>query len=93
MSTKKQIGFLLALSVFVMAAAQGDADGDSAKGALITIDNLDKMVMPVIVKIGDASGNFQVVRLRVDIWERGGSWTFKIPFDDQARVRRIGSGS
>ncbi|HVS97042.1 MAG TPA: M1 family metallopeptidase [Puia sp.] len=54
-------------------------DGDSAKGALITIDNLDRMAMPVIVKIGDASGNSQVVRLPVDIWERGGSWTFKYP--------------
>jgi hypothetical protein len=54
-------------------------DGDSTKGALITIDNLDKMAMPVIVKVGDASGNFQVVKLPVDIWERGGSWTFKYP--------------
>jgi hypothetical protein len=54
-------------------------DGDSTKGALITIDNLDKMAMPVIVKISDASGSSQVVKLPVDIWERGGSWTFKYP--------------
>jgi hypothetical protein len=52
-------------------------DGDSSRGALITIDNLDKMAMPVILKITDASGNSQIVRLPVDIWERGGSWTFK----------------
>jgi len=55
------------------------ADGDSTKGVLITIDNLDRMAMPVIVRIGDASGNSQVIRLPVDIWERGGSWTFKYP--------------
>ncbi|HUB61798.1 MAG TPA: M1 family metallopeptidase [Puia sp.] len=60
-------------------AAVKYVDGDSTKGALITIDNLDKMAMPVIVKITDASGGSQVVRLPVDIWERGGSWTFKYP--------------
>jgi hypothetical protein len=54
-------------------------DGDSTKGALITIDNLDKMAMPVIVKISDASGRSEIVKLPVDIWERGGSWTFKYP--------------
>lgn len=54
-------------------------DGDSARGALITIENLDKMAMPVIVKITDASGGSQVVKLPVDIWERGGAWTFKYP--------------
>jgi hypothetical protein len=54
-------------------------DGDSTKGALITIDNLDKMAMPVILKITDASGNSQIVKLPVDIWERGSSWTFKYP--------------
>jgi len=52
-------------------------NGDSTKGALITIDNLDKMAMPVILKIIDASGNSQIVKLPVDIWQRGGSWTFK----------------
>ena len=54
-------------------------DGDSTKGALITIDNLDKMAMPVIVRIGDASGRSEVIKLPVDIWERGSSWTFKYP--------------
>jgi hypothetical protein len=54
-------------------------NGDSTKGALITIDNLDKMAMPVILKVTDVSGNSQIVRLPVDIWQRGGSWTFKYP--------------
>jgi hypothetical protein len=54
-------------------------NGDSTKGALITIDNLDKMAMPVIVKISDASGSSQIIKMPVDIWERGGSWTFKYP--------------
>ncbi|HEY4198288.1 MAG TPA: peptidase, partial [Mucilaginibacter sp.] len=54
-------------------------NNDSTKGALITIDNLGKMAMPVILNVTDASGNSQVVRLPVDIWQRGGSWTFKYP--------------
>jgi hypothetical protein len=37
------------------------------------------MAMPVILNVTDASGNSQVVRLPVDIWQRGGSWTFKYP--------------
>ncbi|HTJ14107.1 MAG TPA: hypothetical protein VL547_18845, partial [Dinghuibacter sp.] len=53
--------------------------GDATKGALITIDNLDKMAMPVIIKITDATGASQIVRLPVDVWQRGGSWTFKYP--------------
>jgi hypothetical protein len=54
-------------------------DNDSTKGAFITIDNLDKMAMPVILKITDVSGGSQIVRLPVDIWRRGGSWTLKYP--------------
>ena len=53
------------------------ADNDSTKGALITIDNLDKMAMPVIVKVTDATGASQILRLPVDVWQRGGTWTFK----------------
>ena len=53
--------------------------GDSSKGALITIENLGKMAMPVIIKVTEEGGNPQVIRLPVDIWARGGTWTFKYP--------------
>jgi hypothetical protein len=60
-------------------------NNDSTKGALITIDNLDKMAMPVILKVTDASGNSQIIKFPVDIWQRGGTWTFKYPSTTKLR--------
>jgi hypothetical protein len=54
-------------------------DNDTTKGALITIDNLQKMAMPVILEIKTVSGKVSRVNLPVEIWERNSSWTFKYP--------------
>jgi len=54
-------------------------DSDTTKGALITIDNLQKMAMPVILEIKTVSGKVSRVNLPVEIWERNSSWTFKYP--------------
>jgi len=50
-----------------------------SKGALITLDNLEKMAMPVILEIKTVSGKLSRIKLPVEIWERNISWTFKIP--------------
>lgn len=55
------------------------ADADPSDGVLITIENLGQMVLPVIVQINEANGQSHIVKLPVDIWERGGEWTFKYP--------------
>ena len=52
---------------------------DPAKGVLITIDNLEKMPMPVVLDIKTVSGKTTRVKLPVEIWERNTSWTFKAP--------------
>ncbi len=52
-------------------------DNDPSKGALIKISNKGKMIMPVIVKIIQSNGQTETVQLPVEIWQRGGSWTFK----------------
>ncbi|MDB5132209.1 MAG: peptidase [Mucilaginibacter sp.] len=52
---------------------------DPTRGALITIDNLEKMAMPVILEIKTVSGKTDRVKLPVEIWERNSSWTFKYP--------------
>lgn len=56
---------------------------DTAKGALITLDNLEKMVMPVILEIKLKSGKTDRVKLPVEIWERNVSWTFKYPSTEE----------
>jgi len=52
-------------------------DNDPAKGAIITIDNKERMVLPAIIKIVQANGNAETIQLPVEIWQRGGTWTFK----------------
>jgi hypothetical protein len=52
-------------------------DNDPAKGALITIENKGKMIMPVIVKIHQSNSDTDIVKLPVEIWQRNGTWTFK----------------
>jgi hypothetical protein len=52
-------------------------DGDPARGALITIENKGRMILPVIVTITQSDGKTETVQLPVNIWYRGGSWTFR----------------
>ncbi|WP_298735179.1 M1 family metallopeptidase [uncultured Chitinophaga sp.] len=54
-------------------------DNDPAKGALITIENLDQMVMPAIIAMKESNGKTDTVRLPAEIWQRGGTWTFRYP--------------
>jgi hypothetical protein len=58
-------------------------DGDASKGALITLDNLGKMAMPVILEVKTKSGKTDRVKLPVEIWERYASWTFKYPSTEE----------
>jgi outer membrane lipoprotein-sorting protein len=54
-------------------------DDDTTKGALITIENLQKMALPVVMTVEQTDGRIDTVKLPVEIWERGGEWTFKYP--------------
>lgn len=54
-------------------------DDDPAKGALITIENLDQMALPVIVEVKGSDGSDSTFTLPVEIWQRGGTWTFGYP--------------
>lgn len=51
-------------------------DLDPAKGAIISISNLDKMAMPVVIEATTASGKKIRKKLPVEIWERNQSWRF-----------------
>ncbi len=54
-------------------------DNDPAKGAVITIENKGKMILPVIVEVTQSNGDKQMIQLPVEIWQRRGTWTFKYP--------------
>ena len=50
---------------------------DPKNGALISIENLEKMAMPVVLEIKTKSGNVSRMNLPVEIWQRNTSWVFK----------------
>ncbi len=47
------------------------------KGAVITIENLEKWAMPVLIEVEESDGTKTRIKLPVEIWQRGGSWAFK----------------
>lgn len=51
---------------------------DPAKGAVITIENFEKMAMPVILDVKTKSGKVTRVNLPVEIWQRNTDWSFKV---------------
>lgn len=54
-------------------------DNDPSKGSLITIVNNEQMVLPVPIKIEQENGQTDSIQLPVEIWQRGGEWTFSFP--------------
>jgi hypothetical protein len=56
---------------------------DYSKGCTITLDNLEKMAMPVILEIKLKSGKTERIKLPVEIWERNTSWSFKYPSKEE----------
>jgi aminopeptidase N len=52
-------------------------DDNVANGALITIENLGEMALPVTAEITEQNGKSSTIKLPVEIWQRGGKWTFK----------------
>ena len=52
-------------------------DSAPEKGSIITIENLDKLAMPAVVEIQESNGKKTRVQLPVEIWQRGGTWSFQ----------------
>ena len=50
---------------------------DPAQGALITLENRGQAAMPVTAEVTETSGKKSRVHLPVEIWQRGGTWTFR----------------
>ncbi|WP_158642795.1 M1 family metallopeptidase [Mucilaginibacter ginsenosidivorax] len=59
-------------------------DGDPAKGALITIENLEEMALPITISIKEENGKTGIVKLPAEIWQRGGTWTF--PYKSTSKI-------
>jgi len=53
-------------------------NGDAKQGALVTVDNLGQMALPVIAEYTTASGKTARKTLPVEVWQNNTSWTFRI---------------
>jgi len=51
---------------------------DPANGVNITIENIEKMPMPVLIQIKEDNGKVHDLKLPIEIWQRGSSWTFHV---------------
>ncbi|HYW34173.1 MAG TPA: M1 family metallopeptidase, partial [Balneolaceae bacterium] len=58
-----------------------------SKGAYITLKNKDMMVFPVLVKVWQSNGKTGTKKLPVQIWQRGGTWTFK--YNSTSRIDSV----
>ena len=50
-----------------------------ANGSVITIQNREKLPMPVTVEVKEIGGKTGRLKLPVEIWQRGGEWKFYYP--------------
>lgn len=62
-------------------------NNDPLQGALITIGNKGKMILPVIVKIIASDGKEETFQLPVEIWQRGSTWTFK--YSSKTKINKV----
>ena len=56
---------------------------DPTQGAIITIENLEQMPMPVVIELITKSGNVTRKTLPVEIWKRNVSWEFKVDTSEE----------
>lgn len=58
-------------------------DNDPKKGSVITVKNLGKIVMPVNLEIKEIGGKAERIKLPAEVWQRGGTWSFKYRSTDK----------
>jgi hypothetical protein len=62
---------------------------DPMNGALVTIENLDKMAMPVILQYETESGKVETVKIPVEIWQNNVSWIVKLNTKEKIKTVTI----
>ncbi len=54
-------------------------NGDYKQGAVVTIENIGQLPMPVELEVMYKDGSKQEIKLPVEIWKRNNEWTFEVP--------------
>ena len=66
-----------------------DVSNDGSRGAVVTIENLDRMAMPVILSYETQSGVKGIMNLPVEIWNNTGTFKVKIPVNEAVKTVTI----
>ena len=53
-------------------------NNDPSQGALVTVENLDRMAMPIYLQYESESGNADTLKIPVEVWQNGAIWIQKI---------------
>ena len=53
-------------------------NNDSAQGALVTIENLDRMAMPIYLEYETVTGRTSTIKIPVEVWQNGNTWIEKL---------------
>lgn len=54
-------------------------NNDSTRGAVITVNNLERLPMPVTIEVKEAGGKTGRIKLPVEVWQHGATWKFLYP--------------
>ncbi len=64
-------------------------DNLPANGALITIENLEQIPMPLTLLVKETNGKEQTIQLPVEIWQRSSTYTFIAPTTSEIKELTI----
>ena len=67
-------------------------NGDPAEGALITVENLGQMAMPIYLAYETVSGKKQFVKIPVEVWQNNTSWIIKLNTTERLRSVTLDPG-
>jgi hypothetical protein len=67
-------------------------NGDPSQGALVTVENLDKMAMPLYLQYETVSGVSDTLKIPVEIWQNGPTWVQKINSTEKLKSVTIDPG-
>lgn len=62
-------------------------NNDPASGALITVENLREMALPLVARVTEQNGQTRTIKLPVEIWQQGPKWTFK--YNSTSKITKI----
>ncbi len=62
-------------------------DSNYSKGALITLENLGQMALPVTLAIKEENGKTDTIKLTAEIWMHGSAYTF--PYPSTSKIQYI----